>query len=68
MDKCRYLVERRAAADPAIEREEGMLSRAAWDRKLDTVRLLLDIGFDPHAGGVHESTPLDRAAFKGSTT
>jgi ankyrin repeat protein len=26
---------------------------------------MLDYGFDPHAAGVHRSTPIDRASFHG---
>ncbi|WP_309397057.1 ankyrin repeat domain-containing protein [Cerasicoccus maritimus] len=42
-----------------------LMAEAAWECRLDSVKLMLDIGLDPHARGVHESTPLDRAAFHG---
>lgn len=42
-----------------------LIADAAWDRNTAAVRLMLDAGFDPHARGSHESTPLDRAAFHG---
>lgn len=45
--------------------DEEMLARAAWWYRPQCVRLLLELGFDPHVAGVHDSTPLDRAAFHG---
>lgn len=42
-----------------------LLADAAWEGNLDAVRLMLDLGFDPHVVGDHNSTPLDRAAFHG---
>ncbi len=41
------------------------LARAAWWYNPDAVELMLESGFDPHLTGVHNSTPLDRAAFHG---
>jgi ankyrin repeat protein len=46
-----------------IERRE--MARAAWDGRLDVVKTMLDVGFDPHLPGDDHSTPLDRAAFHG---
>ena len=46
-------------------RDHAMLAAAAWDRKLAVVRLMLELGFDPDATGVHHSSALDRAAFHG---
>lgn len=46
-------------------RDQAIIAEAAWGRKLTTVRLMLEIGFDPDATGVHHSSPLDRAAFHG---
>ena len=45
--------------------DKKQLARAAWDGKLETVRLMLECGFDPHIAGDEDSTPLDRAAFHG---
>lgn len=41
------------------------LPHAVWWDNLPAVKLMLDLGFDPHLPGVHNSTPLDRAAFHG---
>ena len=41
------------------------LSRAAWWYEPQAVQLMLELGFDPHVAGIHNSTPLDRAAFHG---
>jgi hypothetical protein len=46
-----------------IERQE--MARAAWDGRLESVRLMLEFGLDPHLPGAENSTPLDRAAFHG---
>lgn len=45
--------------------ESQIMTRAAWDGKLESVELMLDAGFDPHLAGAENSTPLDRAAFHG---
>jgi hypothetical protein len=45
--------------------DQKIMAQAAWDGDLAAVRLLLDLGFDPHVRGPEESTPLDRAAFHG---
>ncbi len=42
-----------------------MLPHAAWWHHADALKLMLELGFDPHLPGVHNSTPLDRAAFHG---
>ncbi|MEL7497831.1 MAG: ankyrin repeat domain-containing protein [Planctomycetota bacterium] len=47
------------------EAELRLLPRAAWDGKLESVRLMLELGFDPHVRGDEASTALDRAAFHG---
>ncbi|MFT3792076.1 MAG: hypothetical protein QM741_13595 [Rudaea sp.] len=54
-----------AAELNAQTRQHSPLAMAAWWYKPDSVRLMLDAGFDPHGTGVHRSTPLDRAAFHG---
>ncbi|WP_035602292.1 ankyrin repeat domain-containing protein [Haloferula sp. BvORR071] len=46
-------------------REQALLPAAAWERKLEVVRLMLELGFDADATGVHHSSALDRAAFHG---
>jgi ankyrin repeat protein len=45
--------------------EHCLLAAAAWWYRPDSVRLMLEAGFDPHALGAHRSTPLDRASFHG---
>ncbi len=61
-----------ATANPAtlaglIEEDPAAMCRAAWENKVGVVSLLMKLGFDPHQTGVHDSTPLDRAAFHGYT-
>lgn len=46
--------------------QRQLLTRAAWEGKGDAVRLMLELGFDPHVTGEDNSTPLDRASFHGS--
>ncbi len=43
----------------------SLLPMAAWWYRPEAVRLMLEVGFDPHTRGVHQSMPLDRAAFHG---
>jgi ankyrin repeat protein len=45
--------------------EHSLLAGAAWWYRPESVRLMLEIGFNPHATGAHRSTPLDRASFHG---
>ncbi len=45
--------------------DRQLLARAAWWYRPAAVRLMLQLGFDPQVAGVHDSTPLDRAAFHG---
>jgi ankyrin repeat protein len=45
--------------------EHSLMAAAAWWYRPDSVRLMLQYGFDPHATGAHNSTPLDRASFHG---
>lgn len=47
------------------DRQQASLARAAWEGRLDAVRVMLSAGFDPHVRGDEASTPLDRAAFHG---
>jgi ankyrin repeat protein len=45
--------------------ERRFLAAAAWWHRPEAVRLMLELGFDPHVPGAHGSTPLDRASFHG---
>jgi ankyrin repeat protein len=45
--------------------EQAILPQAAWERQIGRVRLMLELGFDVDATGVHHSSALDRAAFHG---
>ena len=59
-------LDRHAAALKDLERHEhSLLAAAAWWYRPESVRLMLEAGFDPHAEGAHRSTPLDRASFHG---
>ena len=53
------VLEMLLASDPAA------LARAVWWYNPGAAELMLELGFDPHQAGVHDSTPLDRAAFHG---
>lgn len=49
-----------------LQPQDGtIVAEAAWDHRLEAIRLMLDMGFDPHVPTVHRSTPLDRASFHG---
>jgi ankyrin repeat protein len=45
--------------------DERVLADAAWENEIESVRVMLEAGFDPHVRGADNSTPLDRAAFHG---
>jgi hypothetical protein len=45
--------------------DKALLAGAAWWYRPESVRLMLEVGFDPHMTGAHRSTPLDRASFHG---
>lgn len=45
--------------------DKSLLSSAAWWYRPEGVRLMLEVGFDPHVTGAHRSMPLDRASFHG---
>jgi ankyrin repeat protein len=47
------------------DRDQRILADAAWENKLEAVRLMLEAGFNPHTRSADDSTPLDRAAFHG---
>jgi ankyrin repeat protein len=46
-------------------RDRSLVAEAAWAHRPDSIRLMLELGFDPHVPTVHRSTPLDRASFHG---
>jgi ankyrin repeat protein len=45
--------------------DHALVAEAAWQHRLESIRLMLELGFNPHARTVHQSTPLDRASFHG---
>ncbi|GEM_PF-228183 len=48
--------------DPAQKRA---LPGAVWEKRTSAVSLMLELGWDVNTRGVHDSTPLDRAAIRG---
>jgi ankyrin repeat protein len=65
-ERARRELDRHPAALKGLEpHEQSLLAAAAWWYRPDSVRLMLEFGFDPHATGAHRSTPLDRASFHG---
>ncbi len=61
---------RELARHPGMVRElepddHSLLPAAAWWYRPESVRLMLEVGLDPHATGAHRSTALDRASFHG---
>lgn len=46
-------------------KDARLIADAAWDNRLESVALMLNLGFDVNIRSVHDSTPLDRAAFHG---
>ena len=69
-DGDRKQVEQVVAKSPNVfaelgEKEQTEMARAAWDGRLESVRVMLEFGFDPRLPGDENSTPLDRAAFHG---
>ena len=47
------------------DEDRRVINHAAWWYRPAAVRLMLELGFDPHVRGVHQSTVLDRACFHG---
>ena len=45
--------------------EASAIADAAWNNDLAAVRTMLEAGFPVDARGIHQSTPLDRAAIRG---
>jgi ankyrin repeat protein len=65
-ERARRELARHPAALKSLEpHEHSLLAAAAWWYRPDSVRLMLENGFDPHTKGAHRSTPLDRASFHG---
>jgi ankyrin repeat protein len=65
-ERVRRELDRHPAALKDLEpHEHSLLAAAAWWYRPDSVRLMLEAGFDPHVTSVHHSTPLDRASFHG---
>ena len=61
---------RELARDPGVMRQlephdHSLLPSAAWWYRPESVRLMLEMGLDPHATAAHRSTALDRASFHG---
>lgn len=61
---------RELALHPGVTRElesedHSLLPAAAWWYRPESVRLMLEMGLNPHATGAHRSTALDRACFHG---
>lgn len=53
------------ALDTLHPADKELLPAAAWWYRPESVRLMLEVGLDPHVTGAHLSTPLDRASFHG---
>jgi ankyrin repeat protein len=47
------------------DEDRRVINHAAWWYRPAAVRLMLELGFDPHVRGAHQSTVLDRACFHG---
>jgi ankyrin repeat protein len=66
----RPAADRLLAEHPGLVKSMGpgelrTIADAAWAHRTETVRLMLDLGFDIDARGDHESTALNRAAVRG---
>jgi ankyrin repeat protein len=59
------LARRPTAIQELAPQDRRLLAAAAWWYRPECVRLMLELGFDPHVTGAHDSTPLDRASFHG---
>lgn len=57
--------EHEDALSELIANDPDAMTRAVWWHYPKAVKLMLDLGFNPHQTGVHDSSPLDRAAFHG---
>ncbi len=45
--------------------DKELMAAAAWWYRPEAVRLMLEVGMDPHVPHFHQATPLDRASFHG---
>jgi len=61
----RELAEHQGIAQELTPEDHSLLPAAAWWYRPESVRLMLEMGMNPHATGAHRSTPLDRASFHG---
>ena len=57
--------EQPALLDELPRRDQALICDAAWENRLEAVKVMLDVGFDPRTQGVDDSTPLDRASLHG---
>ncbi len=46
-------------------RDTALIADAAWENRVESVRCMIEAGFDLEVHRVHRSTALDRAAFHG---
>ncbi len=51
--------------DKIRQADQQQLIHAAWNRETDALKLMLDLGFDPHIIDAEKMTPLHRASFHG---
>jgi ankyrin repeat protein len=61
----RIVAENPGIVEDLPPKDASLIADAAWDNRLESVALMLNLGFDINVRGVHDSTPLDRAAFHG---
>jgi len=59
------IAEHANAIDNLHPLDKELLPAAAWWYRPESVRLMMELGFNPHITGAHRSTPLDRASFHG---
>lgn len=66
LEKARSILEQSDFEFNMLDKiEQQEMARAAWDGRLESVKVMFELGFDPHLPGDENSTPLDRAAFHG---
>jgi ankyrin repeat protein len=59
------MAETAIAVDKLPPLDQALPCAAAWWYRPESLRLMLELGFDPHVQGTHLSTPIDRASFHG---
>ncbi|MBV8806912.1 MAG: ankyrin repeat domain-containing protein [Sinobacteraceae bacterium] len=59
------IAKRPTAVQELHPADKELLAAAAWWYRPDSVRLMLEVGMDPHVPHFHQATPLDRASFHG---